>query len=131
MSASEYRTRMTQIRQQASTAQSDVALGLQAKSLAELRDRLDAFAVATQHIGDEVAKLNPPQNAETANNQLANGMHETARATRVLSKDIAGLHTAAEAIAYIEHSPNNAKGAREVNAALVKLKQLGYVSSTS
>jgi hypothetical protein len=130
LSASAYRARITQINQEAANAESNVALGLQAKTLAELRQRLDEFTMSTQRIGDEVAKLKPPQNAEAANTELAAGMHETARATRALSTAVAGLHTAQEAIAYIEHRPNNAKGAHEVNEAFAKLKQLGYTSGS-
>ena len=130
LSASAYRARITQIKQEAASAESNVALGLQAKTLAELRQRLDAFSTSTQRIGDEVAKLKPPQNAEAANTELAAGMHESARATRTLSTDVAGLHTAQEAIAFIVHRPNNAKGAHEVNEAFAKLKQLGYASGS-
>jgi hypothetical protein len=131
LSASAYRAKLTQIKQEAATAQTNVAKGLQAQSLAELRQRLDAFAADTQRIGDEVAKLNPPKDAEAANTELAAGLQETARATRAASKNIAGLHTPKEAIAYLESSPANAKGARQVDEALTKLKQLGYASATS
>lgn len=131
MSASAYKAKLVQIKQEAATAQANVAKGLQATTLAELQQRLDAFAGDTKRIGDEVAKLNPPQNAEAANTELAAGLHETARATSAASKAIAGLHTPKEAISYLEHQPTNAKGAREVDAALAKLKQLGYASATS
>jgi hypothetical protein len=107
-----------------------VAQGLQAKTLAELRGRLDAFAESTQRISDEVAKLKPPQNAEAANTELADGLHETARATRDASKAVAGLHTPREAITYLEQSPLNKKGARQVDEALTRLKQLGYTSGS-
>ena len=57
-------------------------------------------------------------------------MHETARATRDASKQITGLHTPREAISYLEHSPLNKKGARQVDEALAKLQQLGYTSGS-
>ena len=130
LSQDAYRTKLAQIKQEAASAQASVAKGLQAKTLAELRGRLDAFAESTQRIGDEVANLKPPQNAEAANTELADGLHETARATRAASKQIAGLHTPREAISYLEHSPLNQKGARQVNEALTKLHQLGYTSGS-
>ena len=130
LSADTYRTRITQINQEAATAQSHVAQGLNAQTLALLRQRLDTFSADTKRIGDEAAALNPPQNAEAANTELAAGLHETARATAALSKAVAGLHTAREAIVYIESRPNNAKGAREVNDAFAKLRKLGYLSNT-
>jgi hypothetical protein len=131
LSASAYRAKLTQIKQEAATAQANVAKGLQAKTLTELRQRLDTFAADTKRIGDEVAKLNPPQDAEAANTELAAGLHETARATSAASKAIAGLHTSQEAISYLEHQPANAKGAHQVDQALAKLKKLGYASATS
>jgi hypothetical protein len=130
LSQSAYRTKLAQIRQEAASAQASVARGLQAKTLAELRGRLDAFADSTQRIGDEVAKLNPPENAEAANTELADGLHETARATHDASKAVAGLHTPREAISYLEQSPLNKKGARQVDEALARLQQLGYTSGS-
>ena len=130
LSQSAYRTKLAQVKQEAASAQASVAQGLQAKTLAELRGRLDAFAESTQRISDEVAKLEPPQNAEAANTELADGLHETARATRDASKAVAGLHTPREAITYLEQSPLNKKGARQVDEALTRLKQLGYTSGS-
>jgi hypothetical protein len=130
LSQDAYRTKLAQVRQEATSAQASVAKGLQAKTLAELRGRLDAFADSTQRIGDEVAKLKPPANAEAANTELADGLHETARATRDASKQIAGLHTPREAISYLEHSPLNQKGAHQVDEALTTLKRLGYTSGS-
>ena len=130
LSQDAYRTKLAQVKQEAASAQASVAKGLQAKTLAELRGRLDAFAESTQRIGDEVANLKPPQNAEAANTELADGLHETARATRDASKQITSLHTPREAISYLEHSTLNKKGARQVDEALTKLRQLGYTSGS-
>ncbi len=130
LSQDAYRTKLAQVKQEAASAQASVAKGLQAKTLAELRGRLDAFAESTQRIGDEVANFKPPQNAEAANTELADGLHETARATRDASKQITGLHTPREAIIYLEHSTLNKKGARQVDEALAKLHQLGYTSGS-
>jgi hypothetical protein len=130
LSASAYKAKLAQIKQEAATAQANVAKGLQASSLTELQQRLNTFADDTQRIGDEVAKLNPPQNAEAANTELAAGLHETARATRDASHKIAGLHTPKEAIAYLQSSPANAKGAHQVDEAIAKLKKLGYTSGS-
>ena len=130
LSQDAYRTKLAQVKQEAASAQTSVAKGLQAKTLAELRGRLDAFADSTQRIGDEVANLKPPQNAEAANTELADGLHETARATRDASKQITSLHTPREAISYLEHSSLNKKGARQVDEALSKLQQLGYTSGS-
>jgi hypothetical protein len=130
LSANAYRAKLAQIKQEAASAQASVAKGLQAKDIPELQGRLNSFADSTQRIGDEVAKLNPPANANAANTELAQGLHETARATRSASKAITHLHTPREAISFLEQSPANAKGAHEVDDALSKLKKLGYTSGS-
>ena len=130
LTAAQYRAKMTKIEAEAASAASNVALGLQAKSVAELRQRIDAFSATTQRIGDEVAKLKPPQNAEAANTQLAQGLHETARATHIQSGKIASLHTAQEAIAYLQSTAGNQQGADDVNKAFAKLRKLGYTSGS-
>lgn len=127
LSADAYRARIAKVRQQTARAQAQVALGLRAKTLGELRKRLDAFSAATGRIGDEVAKLNPPKNAEAVNGQLARGLEDTAKATRGASADVAKLRTPREAIAYLEQSSLNRKGAREVDEALAELRKLGYL----
>src|SRR5689334_11338110 len=91
LSASAYRAQLEKIRQQSNAAEQQVVLGLQAKTIAELRKRLDDFAAASQQIGDEVAKLKAPKNAEAANAELAQGEKDTAVATRAASAAVAKL----------------------------------------
>ena len=87
LSPSAYRAKLATIGREANTAQGQVEKGLQAKSVAEIRTRLSTFATATQKLGDQVAALKPPKNAEAANALLARGEHDTASATRrVLSR---------------------------------------------
>ena len=102
----------------------------QATSLSEPRQRLEDFATATSKIGDEVAKLNPPQNAEAANTELADGLHETGRATRAASEQISKFHSTQEAISYLQRSSADRKGAHQVDEALTRLKQRGYTSGS-
>jgi hypothetical protein len=130
LSASQYRAQLTKIKQQAADAQSNVAQGLQARTVSELQSRLDVFAAATRRIGDEVAKLKAPENAEAANTELAQGLHETAHATHAASAAVAKLKSPQEAISYLQHSAANQKGAHDVNDALTKLKKLGYTTGS-
>jgi hypothetical protein len=123
-----YRAQIAKIKREAAKAQSDVSQGLQAKSVSELKQRIDAFAAATQRIGDEVAALNPPQNAAAANTQLAQGLQDIAAGTRAASSKIANLKSVGAAIAYLEHSKGPAKGSREVSKALATLQKLGYTT---
>jgi hypothetical protein len=130
LSAAVYRAKLTKIKAEAARAQAQAGLGLRAKTVPELKRRVDAYATATQHVGDELAALNPPQNAEAANAQLAKGFHDLATATREASAKIAKLNTVRAAIAYLDHSLGPAQGAQEVEHAVAKLKKLGYTSGS-
>ena len=130
LSAGAYRTQLLKIKQQSNAAEGQVVKGLQAKSIPELRKRLDDFAAASQRIGDEVAKLKAPKNAEAANAELAQGEKDTATATRAASAAVAKLKTPQAAISYLQHSLANAKGSRELDDSITKLKQLGYTSGS-
>ncbi|HEY3463365.1 MAG TPA: hypothetical protein VGK62_07975 [Gaiellaceae bacterium] len=130
LSADAYRAQLTKIQQQSNDAQGEVAKGLQAKTVAELRRRLDAFAASSRHIGDEVAKLEAPKNAEAANAELAQGERDTAAATTAASAHVAKLKTPKAALAYLQKSLGNAKGAHELDDAVAKLKKLGYTSGS-
>lgn len=123
-----YRAQIAIVKREAGKAQSDVSQGLQAKSVPELKQRIDAFAAATQHIADRLTALNPPKNAEAANAQLAQGFHDIAAGTHAASAKIAKLKSVGVAIAYLEHSKGPVKGSREVTKALTKLQKLGYTT---
>jgi hypothetical protein len=128
LSPAAYRTAIAKVRTEAAKAQTDVGQGLQAKTPAELKQRVDAFAAATQRIGDEVAALKPPENAIAPNTELAQGLHDIAAGTRAASAKIAKLKTAKAGISYLEHSKGPVKGSREVSSALAELQKLGYAS---
>ena len=128
LSPAAYRTALAKVKAEAAKAQSDVGKGLQAKTPDELKQRVDAFAEATQSIGDEVAGLKPPENAISANTELAKGLHDIAAGTRAASAKIAKLKTAKAGISYLRHTKGPAKGAREVGSALAELQRLGYTS---
>ena len=130
LSFAAYRAKLTKIKVEAAKAQSDVGKGLQAKSVPELKQRVDQFAADTQRIGDEVAQLKPPQAAEAANTQLAQGLHDIAAGTRAASTKIATMKTVQAAITYLEHSKGPVQGSREVTSALAKLKTLGYTTGS-
>jgi hypothetical protein len=128
LSPAQYRAHIAKIKVEAAKAQADVGKGLQAKSVGELKQRVDAFAAATQRIGDEVAALKPPQNAQAANSQLAQGLHDIAAGVRDASGKIATLKTVQAAIASLQHAQGPVKGSREVGESLATLQKLGYTT---
>jgi hypothetical protein len=130
LSAGAYRAQLEKVKADAAGAQAHVGQGLQSKTVADLKAKVDAFATATQRISDEVAKLNPPANADTANSELAQGLHDISVATHAASAKIAKMKTVQEAITYLEHARGPVKGSHEVDHALKQLKKLGYTTGS-
>jgi hypothetical protein len=130
LSPSAYRTKLATIGREANTAQTQVEKGLQAKSVAEIRTRLSTFANAAQKLGDEVAALKPPKNAEAANALLAQGEHDTANATRAVLPQLAPLKSVKAALSVLNKSQGNANGGRELDQALTELKKMGYANGS-
>ena len=130
LSASAYRTELAKIGKQANEAQAQVEKGLSAKSVAELRARLSAFANADDRLGDEVSRLKPPKNAQAANAELARGEHDTASATRSAVAKVAKMKNVKEALGFLNRSLGNANGAHELDHALSELRKLGYAKGS-
>ena len=92
--------------------------------------RLSNFANATQKLGDEVAALKPPKNAEAANALLARGEHDTANATRAVLPQLMKLKSVKAALSFLNKSQGNANGGRELDQALAELKKMGYAKGS-
>ena len=130
LSASAYRAHLQTIAKESNTAQHAVEKGFQAASVPKLVTVLTAFGVEERRIGDQVAALNPPTNAKAANSELAKGEHDTASEIKALLPKIKQMPSAKAAIAYLSKK-STTKGGHEVDQALAKLKQLGYIKSVS
>ena len=98
--------------------------------MAQLTTVLTSFAAAERRIGDEVAGLEPPKDAEAPNTELANGLHDTASEVQVLVPTVKTMPTAKAAIAFLNKTPQT-QGGRELDDALAKLKKLGYIKKIS
>src|SRR4029078_12996975 len=82
LTAAEYRAKLAAIGKEENATQSAVEQGLKATSVGALAALLQTFADAQDRIGDEVGKLEPPDDAKQANEELAAGLHAIAAATR-------------------------------------------------
>jgi phage host-nuclease inhibitor protein Gam len=130
LSAAAYRAKLAKVKVEAASAQAHVGQGLQAKTVGDLTKTVDRFAADTQRIGDEIAQLNPPQDAAAANTELAQGFQDIAAATRDASAKVAKLKTAQAGISYLEHASGPIRAGRKVDDALAKLKKLGYTTGS-
>jgi hypothetical protein len=130
LSASDYRAHLKTVAKESDAAQHAVEKGFQATSVPQLVKVLSVFGAAEKRIGGEVAGLKPPKDGEAANNELANGLHDTASEVQALLPKIKKMPSARAATAYLSKTPTT-KGGREVDAALAKLKKLGYIKKVS
>lgn len=128
--ASAYRAHLKTIAKESNTAQHAVEKGFRASSVPQLVTVLTAFGTAEKRIGDEVAGLSPPTNAEVANTELAKGQQDTASEIQALLPKIMKMTSAQAAIAYLSKK-STTKGGHEIDQALAKLKQLGYIKKVS
>jgi hypothetical protein len=130
LSASDYRAHLKTIAKESDAAQHAVERGFQATSVPHLVKVLTTFQAAEKRIGDEVAALKPPQDADAANAELAHGQRDTASELQAVLPKIKKMPSAKAAIAYLSKTQTT-KGGREVDAALAQLKKLGYIQNTS
>ena len=130
LSASDYRAHLETIAKESDAAQHAVEKGFQSTSVPQLVTVLSLFGAAEKRIGDEVAALKPPKDAEAANTELAKGQHDTGSEVQALLPKIKKMPSAKAAIAYLSKTPTT-KGGREVDEALAMLKKLGYIKKVS
>ena len=130
LSASEYKAHLKTVGKESNAAQHAVEKGFQATSVPQLLKVLTVFGAAQKRIGDEVAALKPPDDAETANTELANGLHDTRSEVQALLPKIKKMPSAKAAIAYLSKTPTT-KGGHEIDQALAQLKKLGYIKKVS
>jgi hypothetical protein len=130
LSATSYRAKLATIAKQADHAQSNVERALHAKAVAEIHTRLNAFAAADGKLGDEIAALRPPKDAEQANTALAQAEHDMADTVRALLPRVAQAKNATAALALLQHDTQAAKAGQELDTALGRLKKLGYTKGS-
>lgn len=129
LSADEYRAEFTKLGKQADKAHADVEKAFKAKSVEEIRTRMAHFADYRQGLGDTVADLEPPKDAEDANTRLADGAHQVADEIRATLPLLADAKTPEAAIKLLNQRLGKSKGTQKLDAALSELKKLGYTDS--
>ena len=126
LTKAQYKAKLAVIAKEVTTAHNDLAQGAKkAVTVADVQAVMNKYAAAEQHLGDEISKLNPPVDASAANTTLAKGWHDDSDEIKTLVPKLAKLHSAAEAFAFLQSIPHT-KGGNEQDAALQKLRKLGY-----
>jgi hypothetical protein len=130
LSASDYRAKLAALGKEAAKAQGEVEKALNAKTVAEIRRRLNTFATSEDRLGDEVSKLKSPKNGEAANAELARGEHDLAAQARAVLPKLATSTSPKAAVSFLNSQLGQAKGAHEIDEGLALLKKLGYTKGS-
>ena len=127
LTAEQYKQALQGVSQQADESQGVIQKILHAKTVAAVRTGLAAYARDHQALSDAVSKLHPPADAVAANQQLAKAFADTSAAIRGVLPDVAKAKSAKAALRLIQHAKAPQQAGQEIDAALTKLKTLGYV----
>jgi hypothetical protein len=130
LSAGAYKAKLATVATQADKAQHEVERALQAKTVAAIHTRLGAFATADDRLGDQIAALKPPADAEEANTALAKAEHEMAATVRSLLPRVAQANSAKAALALLQSDKRAAAAGQALDNALSRLKKLGYTNGS-
>jgi hypothetical protein len=131
LSASAYRGKLAAIARETAVAQGAVekASG-RAKSVKDLEAALTDFGNSERHIASQVQSLKPPENAQSANDELALGASDTSKSAAKAVTAVGKYSSVQAALGYLSSHNGNTKGAHELEDALAKLKQLGYTKGS-
>ena len=130
LSSSDYKAEPAKISKQSDAAHAAVAQSApKATTVAQVQAALRRFAGAEDKIGDEVAKLKAPKNADAANAELARGEHDDAAEIRAVLPKLARFKSVQQAFGYLQQLTST-KGGREEDQAIAQLKKLGYTSGS-
>ena len=102
-----------------------IALDSPSRTPAQVASALESFADVLQGVSDELAALEPPANAKSANQLVAKGFQDEATDTRQLADKARAAKSGPEAVALLNHAGTSA-GGKEVDQALKQLHALGY-----
>jgi hypothetical protein len=130
LSASDYKAKIAAIAKEANQAQTGVDGAMHAKTTTSLAATLTAFADAEEKISKEIDALEPPENAQTANDELAKGTHDVSVAVEDVIPQVKSAASPAAAIALLDKSSEGTKAGQEVDHAITELRKLGYTSGS-
>jgi hypothetical protein len=126
LSSAAYKARLSALDRQDSKVHATVDGLPHAKSVAQMKAGLAAFAAGEARIGAQVAALKPPKDAQTANAALAKGFSDSAREMKRVEAAIAKAKTPKQALTILGRLGPQLHGGKELDTALAQLKKLGY-----
>jgi hypothetical protein len=130
LSKAGYKDQLAKVSKRADAAHGAVDRGApKATTVAQVQTLLRRYAAAENALGNEVSALQAPQDAEAANAELARGERDDAAEIRAVLPQLSKFHSVQQAFGYLQRI-GHTKGGREEDAAIAKLKKLGYTSGS-
>lgn len=130
LSAAAYRQALHGIAQEETQAQARVGAALHATTVGDLANGLITFAADQGHVAAQLRGLTPPADAAAANAQLARAFDANASVTEALVARLVKAKTVAQAQRMIKNDKTARRAGTKIDAALKKLKELGYTSGS-
>ena len=131
MTGAQYKAKLASIAKESASAQTGIEKNLSAPTtVAALGTAMTAFSTAEEKIANELEGLAPPEDADSANTELAQGFHDISSAIDDLVPQVRKQASTGAAIALLNKSSSGAKAGHEVDDALTKLQKLGYTSGS-
>jgi hypothetical protein len=126
LSKDEYRSKLKALDAKVSKGEAAVRSAITpTATVAQIRAALNRFADVDKQVGDEVAKLKPPKEAEDANALLARGFRDLATETKGVAAKLSSVKSPAAALALVQRAGTSFQGAKELDQAVSELKKLG------
>ncbi len=126
LSKGEYRSKLKALDAKVSKGEAAVrSAATPSATVVRIRAALTRFADVDKQIGDEVGKLKPPKEADSANALLARGFRDLAAETKDVAAKLSSVKSPAAALALVQRAGANFQGAKELDQAVSELKKLG------
>ncbi len=130
LSAAAYRNDLHQVAQEEGAAQHHVQQAFHAHTVTQIRAALATFAADQRHAATRLTALTPPADAVAANTQLARAFTANATAIKALLTKLNAAKTVKQSLSTIQRDQAAQRVGEQIDAALAKLRRLGYTSGT-
>jgi hypothetical protein len=130
MTAQQYTQFLKGLSQEEDQAHKALDQALQAKTVSEIHQGVQAFAADQTDAADKVSKVTPPANAQAANDQLEKAFRDISASITAVLPQLESAGSAQQAIQVIQQAKGPQQTGQELDAALSQLKKLGYTQGS-
>ena len=130
MSASAYRRFLRTLSHQEDGAHRRIGSVVHADSVIAIRKGFLGFAADQQRVSEELLSITPPIDAARANDALARAFATNAAAVRQVATALGRADSPKAALAIVMSAKGPQRAGQAIDAALTRLRELGYTSGS-